>query len=238
MQQQSNKEIETTMEQYVGRIAKQAKVCEGEVKTQSARNGLTTQSAQENPARLGAGEEQTKGVHAGEGEGRHGLTGVSGLIPVPEISEQGRTRFFAKVQKGEPHECHPWIARRDAKGYGIFYANDESFRAHRVAWVIANGPIPDGLLVLHRCDNPSCVNPEHLFLGTNADNAADKVAKGRVSRQKGELCGTSKLTDQGVRSMRTMRKLGISIRDISLHFQVTKSAVKAVLYGKTWSHVT
>jgi hypothetical protein len=90
-------------------------------------------------------------------------------------------RFWAKVKKTET--CWTWTAYRDPQGYGTFSvgprATHAPHRAHRVAWELTNGQIPDGSLVLHRCDNPSCVNPKHLFLGTHQDNQRDKVAKGR-----------------------------------------------------------
>ncbi len=100
-------------------------------------------------------------------------------------------RFWAKVDRREGDDCWPWKASRSPKGYGWFHAPPEGVRrdmvqAHRVAWELACGPIPPGLWVLHRCDNPSCVRADHLFLGTNADNVADKMAKGRHSVPAGD----------------------------------------------------
>lgn len=88
-------------------------------------------------------------------------------------------RFLAKVGIGSLDECWEWTAARHPSGYGTFYFNGKWSRAHRTAWELANGPIPEGLLVLHRCDNPPCVNPRHLWLGTDADNTRDMIAKGR-----------------------------------------------------------
>lgn len=86
-------------------------------------------------------------------------------------------RFWAKATSGDG--CWEWMGPRVGIGYGSFWANGKTVRAHRLAWELVNGPIPTGLSVLHRCDNPPCVRPDHLFIGTNADNSKDMVQKGR-----------------------------------------------------------
>src|ERR1700756_2891954 len=90
-------------------------------------------------------------------------------------------RFWAKVAKGPG--CWEWQGKRHYKGYGHFTVRGQgrrrTLKAHRVSWELANGPIPEGLHVLHSCDNPPCVNPDHLFLGTDMDNVHDRDAKGR-----------------------------------------------------------
>ncbi len=91
-------------------------------------------------------------------------------------------RFWSKVVRGEG--CWIWAASVDDHGYGRFGIGRLRIEpAHRVAWMVANGPIPDGLSVLHRCDNPPCVRPDHLFLGTQRDNMRDMIAKGRGGGQ-------------------------------------------------------
>lgn len=97
-----------------------------------------------------------------------------------------KARFWKKVNKDGPLQLHMesscwmWTKAKDRNGYGRFWSGTQTIRAHRAAWTLANGPIsPDNICVCHRCDNPGCVNPEHLFLGSNADNTQDMITKGR-----------------------------------------------------------
>jgi HNH endonuclease len=131
--------------------------------------------------------------------------------------------------------CIEWIGGRDARGYGQFYYK----KAHRFAWEITYGPIPEGMHVLHRCDNTWCVNPDHLFLGTHADNHADKVRKGRQAR--GETHGCAKLTEDQVREIRAMASDGLSKRGtaqrIAEMFGITRIHVYYICSRRSWRHV-
>src|SRR5262245_56068801 len=88
-------------------------------------------------------------------------------------------RFWRKVERGDASVCWPWKAARSS-GYGVLRVAGRNIRANRLAWELTHGPVPPGLWVLHRCDNPPCCNPAHLFLGSNEDNVRDMQSKGRA----------------------------------------------------------
>lgn len=105
------------------------------------------------------------------------------VTPPPKKTPRDE-RFWQKVEKTDT--CWLWRGSKNTTGYGQL-RTDRLEKAHRISWEIHNGPIPDGLAVLHACDNPPCVNPSHLWLGTQADNARDRQAKGRQNRRPGDL---------------------------------------------------
>jgi len=144
-------------------------------------------------------------------------------------------RFVSKYRVNPVTECWEWTASRNHKGYGFFWTGARVGVAHRVSYELHRGEIPDGLLVMHKCDNRRCVNPEHLLVGSYADNALDAHAKGRGVI--GTTHGMSKLSPDGVREIRRMRASRVQLHDIAKRFGVTKSCIWSVLTGQTWGHV-
>ena len=138
-------------------------------------------------------------------------------------------RFWAKVDKTTPDGCWVWTRSCFSNGYGQFRVamGESPRRAHRVSWEIHSGGIPDGLLVLHTCDNPPCVRPDHLFLGDDAANAADKVSKGRQSR----VGSRGKLAPTQVQEIRQRASRGESMRSLGREFGVDGSNVSRLVNG-------
>lgn len=182
----------------------------------------------------------------------------------PGFGVPAEERFEAKVDRsGGPDACWPFTASRNEDGYGGFWDGERRVKAHRFAWELAHGPIPDGLDVLHHCDNPPCCNSEsdkHLFLGTNADNIADMVAKGRWEspdrprqRSTGERHGSvthpervrrgaehgmSKLTEDAVRQIRALYAVGDTTQDaLATRFGVHQTTVGVIVRRAKWGHI-
>ena len=130
-----------------------------------------------------------------------------------------------------PGGCWAWTGQKAAKGYGaMFIGQGRVMRAHRFSWVLHHGTIPEGMNVCHRCDYRSCVNPEHLFLGTNADNNHDMARKGRVASR--EDNGQAKLTEQAIAHIRGS---GENQRAVARLFGVNQSTISRVRTGTHWS---
>ena len=146
-------------------------------------------------------------------------------------------RFWAKVDKSG--ECWLWQASRSAFGHGRFGIGKHNSYAHRVAWELTYGPIPLGMNVCHNCpggDNPACVNPAHLFLGTKRDNMRDAAHKGRLSR--GEGSHLSKLTDARVRWLRDRYAAGgVSYSQLAAELGLTQTPVYNAINRITWKHI-
>lgn len=148
-------------------------------------------------------------------------------------------RFWSKVNKDTESGCWEWaFACKDKSGYGQTWWNGSLKRAHRVSWELHNGPISRGLWVLHRCDNPSCVNPDHLFLGTHQDNMDDKNNKGRQVRLSGDRGGFNKLTIEQVLEIRDRYSNGdVSHRELGQEYGVANSQISKIIRGVAWGNV-
>lgn len=152
-----------------------------------------------------------------------------------ELSEKEKQRFWSRLKKDE--ECWNW-SRSTNNGYGWFCIRHKGFSknyyAHRLSWELTNGEIEDGQCVLHRCDNKLCANPDHLFLGSVDDNMKDKVLKRR--QLKGSEIATSKLTEQQVREIKTIRSK-TTVEVLSQAYNVSKATIINICQGRSWKHI-
>lgn len=154
------------------------------------------------------------------------------LRRTPPIEEH----FWAQVKILGPDDCWEWRGHRSRKGYGQLWFIDQTIAAHRVAWILTHGTIPDGLWVLHKCDNPPCTNINHLFLGTNDDNVADKITKNRQAH--GVNHPHAKLTEeQVIEARQRFAKGGISMAALAREYSVSGVSMRCVLLRATWQHL-
>jgi hypothetical protein len=174
-----------------------------------------------------------------------------------KLTPDVRDRFWKKVDRsGGPDACYWWTASKQTDGYGQFGIEGGNYRAPRIAWVIDNGrDIPDGKFVCHRCDNPACVNPNHLWLGTHTANMRDKSEKGRCgatgargdrngsrtkpeSRPRGEASKRAILTEDQVRKIRAEYALGgVTQQSLADQYGVSQLTISRIIRRKIWSHV-
>ena len=145
-------------------------------------------------------------------------------------------RFEQKVELIPFSTCHWWVAALDTYGYGQIGIKGTTQRSHRLAHELYIGKIPDDMQVLHTCDNRACVNPEHLFLGTNDDNVADKVSKGRQSHRIGEALDMAPLTEEDVIFIRQLYPR-ISQTDLGLRFGVGQAQISRIIRREAWKNV-
>ena len=151
-------------------------------------------------------------------------------------------RFWAKVERSAG--CWRWNGSHVHNGYGQILGTVGGkripLRAHRVSWELHFGPIPDGSMVLHRCDVRDCVNPSHLFLGTASDNTRDMVSKGRQfvpAPRLGRDHWASKLTEYAVSDIRMRHARGETIVALAREYGVDRGTVRGIVIGRTWKHV-
>jgi hypothetical protein len=162
------------------------------------------------------------------------------------LTENDQKRFWDKVDKtpgqGPKGQCWVWVGSRNKTGYGTLGMTPRyaSFLAHRLSWFIAHGSLPNTLLVLHHCDNPPCINPDHLFLGTQKDNMLDCKAKGRVAVNGlfGEDVWKHKLTEKDVLAIRSSYTGAYGqCAELGRKYGVTGSLIVMIIKRKTWKHI-
>lgn len=145
-------------------------------------------------------------------------------------------RFWEKVEKTDT--CWLWRSSLNNKGYGQFHVGSFSQHvlAHRFSWALAHGEVPTGSIVMHTCDMPACVRPDHLRIGTQGDNQRDMAAKGRAGHL-GVRSPNAKLDDQKVREIRALHAIGTSIAELARRYGVERVVVRGVVRRRRWKHV-
>lgn len=141
-------------------------------------------------------------------------------------------RFWEKVSKDE--ECWLWNGARNRDGYGEFCLEGRNISSHRYSWILHYGDIPNGLQVLHKCDNAPCVNPEHLFTGTQLDNMIDMDRKGRSCHPNGENTYNARLISKQVQEI---RESTLFLRELAEIYGVCMSHISRIKRGKKWRHL-
>jgi hypothetical protein len=170
---------------------------------------------------------------------------------VPSLSPEKTEEFWSLVDRsGGIDACWEWRGSRVEYGYGLFFVGKTSYRAHRVALTLADGPIHSGLLACHSCDNPPCCNPMHLWPGTDEENSRDMASKSRSAlgdrngsrlhrerMTRGEQRPLAKLTASDVVKVRQLAAEGVFHREIAARFGVSRSLIGQVVNGSIWKHV-
>lgn len=160
---------------------------------------------------------------------------MKAIAAAPGYSPDVVLSKFQTYTKDNENGCKEWIAGKTSDGYGVFNINNKSLLAHRVSYEFFFGVNPEGMLVCHKCDNPSCVNHLHLFLGSQADNMKDMKNKGRrknINCQ--ELNGRSKLTMEKAQEIRKKRDMGKTLKELAIENQVAISTISRVVRQENW----
>ena len=171
---------------------------------------------------------------------RQGCNGV-GFFLAPKENEMKISiyeRFWSKVCKKEVEKCWEWLACKNQDGYGRFMFNGKVSNSHRISWILTNGDIPFKMQVLHHCDNPSCVNLKHLFLGTQKDNILDMWSKNRGNRYNpsGDDSPSAKLNSSKVKKIRKLLKCKLQY-ELAKMFNVSKGNISCIARNITWKNL-
>lgn len=152
----------------------------------------------------------------------------------PRISIEQRLKNYSIKE----NECWNFLGTKDKDGYGVFgHGRGKQLRAHRASFQFYKGNVITGMFVCHSCDNPSCINPNHLFVGTAKDNTQDMIQKGRRVNHKGSNHPSAKLNELHVICIRKQRLLGKTLKQIGNQFGITFQSVSDICKGKTWTHL-
>lgn len=153
-------------------------------------------------------------------------------------------RFWSKVRKGKPDECWEWKSYFDKDGYGVMRFHIVKLnkrvgvRTHRISYFLHHRELVEDMCVCHHCDNPKCVNPKHLFLGTQGDNTHDRDIKGRHRPTRGETNGAAVLTASQVQEIRILWFVGkVSAPELASLFGVSRGCINGIVYGVNWKHL-
>lgn len=165
------------------------------------------------------------------------FTGKS--LEVGDITTEDQERFWDLVNKGQgENDCWVWTGLRNTKNYGVFsFTEGGSRSSHRVSYAIANGLVPAGMLVCHKCDNRPCCNPDHLFLGTNDDNMADAARKGRRGLGRGDHNFRAKLTEEKAKEALSEYRAGATQTALQKKYGLAPATVHDLVHGINWKHL-
>lgn len=155
-----------------------------------------------------------------------------------KFSFEERVKMFTSINPLTG--CHEFTGRKDSYGYAQIKLGKKQILVHRWIWMQKHGEISSTIHVLHKCDNPSCINPDHLFIGNHADNMADKAIKNRCNPPRGakHKRPMAKLTEEQVKEIKKLLKRGYTQADIARDFKTSRGIISDISLGKTWCHVT
>ena len=163
---------------------------------------------------------------------------IDGILPIPKLLISDLMRFWSKVDcKGED-ECWLWIGCKNENSdgdYGRFSINYKMYLSHRISYFIHYNKDPGSLLICHKCNNPPCINPKHLFLGNNSKNKKQSFSEGRSSH-KGILHPRAKLQESDIKEIRNM-KGKLNYRDVAKIFNISPKSIHNIWSGHSWSHL-